>query len=367
MGANLLIATISILLQSPPPSTSPKPNPTLQPGDTAAPASPAAGLAYERLSDLLQYNRVQGLSLGLGYRLPLSRPNLIAMYGTVRYGFSDERITGRLSFVRDAPDISLALSGYHDITDLDPFSPGRSFSNTFNSLLAGHDNGDYALADGGSVSIELPVRPAVRLSVTARVERLYSTARVAKSAINDFVGGSGLFPPNPSIKEGTFGGLLARLSGYRGPRWNVALDLSAGGGQTTLRLYGDLRRSFGWRREVTVKIAAGAGTEPDLPQTLFRLGGVRTVRGFEYGTVRGEAFWATQLDLAPLGGRVRPVFFIDAGQADRLGDLFSSTALVGGGVGLSLFHGLVRLDFSRPISPDAGGKVRFDLIFLGVR
>jgi hypothetical protein len=61
------------------------------------------------------------------------------------------------------------------------------------------------------------------------------------------------------------------------------------------------------------------------------------------------------------------VLFIDAGQGGRIGDLFSSRALVGGGVGLSLFHGLVRLDFSRPISPDVGGKVRFDLVFQGVR
>jgi hypothetical protein len=61
------------------------------------------------------------------------------------------------------------------------------------------------------------------------------------------------------------------------------------------------------------------------------------------------------------------VLFVDAGQGDRLQDLISSTALVGGGIGLSLFRGLVRLDFSRPISPDFGGKVRFDLVFQGVR
>jgi hypothetical protein len=61
------------------------------------------------------------------------------------------------------------------------------------------------------------------------------------------------------------------------------------------------------------------------------------------------------------------VLFLDAGQGGRIGDLFSSRAFVGGGVGVSLFHGLVRLDFSHPISPDAGGKVRFDLVFQGVR
>jgi hemolysin activation/secretion protein len=190
---------------------------------------------------------------------------------------------------------------------------------------------------------------------------------VARSAINDLLGGSGLFPPNPPIKEGVFGGVVARLRGARHPRWSLALDLLAGEGQTTARLYGDVRGTYGWDQQVSVRIKAGVGTEPGLPQTLFRLGGVHTVRGFEYGTVRSPAFWAAQLDLAPIGGRFRPIAFIDVGQGGRTADLFSNTALVGGGVGLSLFHGLVQLEFSRPISPDAGGKVRFDLVLQGVR
>jgi len=366
MGANLIIASVTVLLQSSPADTTTKPSPTLQHSDTVT-ATPTPGLAFERLSDLLQYNRVQGLSLGLGYRLPVPGLGLTAIYGTVRYGFSDERVTGRLSLVRDSRKARLAISGYHDVTDLDPFAPGRSFTNTFNSLLAGHDNGDYALSDGGAGTVEVSIARALDLSLTARVEHEYSTSRVARSTINDFFGGSGLFPPNPSIKEGVFGAVVARLSGARRARWNLALDVLGGAGQTTARLYGDARRSFGWRQEITVRIKAGAGTEPALPQTLFRLGGLHTVRGFEYGTVRAPAFWAAQLDLAPVGGRFRPVLFIDAGQGGRIGDLFSSRAFVGGGIGLSLFHGLVRLDFSRPISPDVGGKVRFDLVFQGVR
>jgi hypothetical protein len=366
MGANLIIATITVLLQSSPTYTTLQPSPTHQQSDTI-PAESAPGLAFERPSDLLQYNRVQGLSLGLGYRLPVPGQSLTAAYATIRYGFSDERVTGRLSIVRDSPGASLSLSGYHDVIDLDPFSTGRSFTNTLNSLFAGHDNGDYALADGGAGRVEVSIGPALALRLTARVEQQRSTARVARSAINDFFGGSGLFPPNPSIKEGVFGNLVARLSRARGLRWSLAMDLLGGEGQTTARLYGDLHRSFGWRRQVSIKLKAGVGTEPALGQTLFRVGGLYSVRGFEYGTIRSPAFWAAQLDLAPVGRRVRPVLFIDAGQGDRLGDLFSSSALVGGGVGLSLFHGLVRLDFSRPISPNLEGKVRFDLVFQGLQ
>ena len=91
------------------------------------------------------------------------------------------------------------------------------------------------------------------------------------------------------------------------------------------------------------------------------------MRGFEYGILRAPTFWAGQIDVTPFDGRVRPVLFVDAGQASRISRLFSSTAIVGAGVGLSLFRGLLRFDLSQPISPDRGGKVRFDLLVQSAR
>jgi len=143
-------------------------------------------VAFERPSDLLQYNRVQGLSLGVGYRLPLPGLGRTAAYATARYGFSDERVTGRLTIGTDASAARLTVSAYHDVIDLDPFSPGRTFTNTLNGLLAGHDNADYALADGGEGTLELPVGPVMDLVLTARIEQQHSVGQTAQSAINDF-------------------------------------------------------------------------------------------------------------------------------------------------------------------------------------
>ena len=199
------------------------------------------------------------------------------------------------------------------------------------------------------------------------VQREQSIGREAKSAINDFLGGSGLFPPNPPVADGTYGGLWATLDGFGARRWTVTADLEAGEGRSTGRLYGQLSQGFGGRAGATVDLKAGMATRPALPQSLFRLGGVTTVRGFEYGAVRGQSFWAARLDIAPIRGRVRPVVFGDAGQAADLENLFSSKALVGAGVGLSLFNGLVRLDLSHPITPDVGGKVRFDIVVQAAR
>lgn len=353
MGANFLIVTATLALQIPQP-------------DTSLSTSPSHGIAFERLTDLLQYNRVQGLSFGLGYqvRVPVARG--ARLYGTVRYGLSDERVTGRLTVIGSAAGGEIALSGYHDLADLDPFSPGRSFANTVNGLFAGHDNGDYALARGASARLETPVRVGVELILAARVERLSSVSRVARSAVNDLLGGSGRFPPNPPVDEGTLGGASAQLRGHGSTAWSITADLLGGGGRSTGRLFGDVRQAFGSGPGITVRLKAGAASEPAMPQALFRLGGLQTVRGFEYGTLRAPAFWAGQVDITPFEGRVHPVIFLDAGQASDVSGPFSSSGLVGAGAGLSLFSGLIRFDFSRPISPDRN-KVRFDLVIRGNR
>jgi hypothetical protein len=289
------------------------------------------------------------------------------LYGTLRYGLSDERVTGRLSFVRDAPGGRLTASGYRDVLEVDPFSIGRTVGNTLNALFVAHDDADYALAEGGSVSFESSLRPGLDLSVGARVERQRTVRREAKSAVNDILGGDGLFPPNPPVDEGTFAGGSARLAHAGGWRWSLTADVLGGEPGTTGRLYGDLRKDLGKRRGATLRLKAGVATRPTLAQAAFRLGGLGTVRGFDYGARTGQAFWAAQLDIAPLAGRLRPVAFVDAGQADRVEDLFGGTALAGAGIGLSLFNGALRFDLSHRLTPDTGGKLRFDIVVQGVR
>ena len=324
-------------------------------------------MAYERLSDVLRYDRVQGLSFGLGYRVRVPGVRFTDLFGTVRYGLSDDRVTGRLTFVRDAPGGRLALSGYRDVADVDPFSPGHTAGNTLDALFVAHDNADYALAEGGSASFGTSLRTGLDLTLDARVERETSVARRAKSAVNDFLGGDGVFPANPPVDEGTFGGGSARLAHSGGLRWVLTADVLGGAGRATGRLFGDLRVDVGGRAGATLRLKAGVATRPTLQQSLFRLGGPATVRGFDYGTSRGQAFWAAQLDVAPVRGRLRPVAFVDVGQAARPADLFSSTALAGAGVGVSCFGGVLRLDLSHPLTPDLGDKVRFDIVVQAVR
>jgi hemolysin activation/secretion protein len=169
------------------------------------------------------------------------------------------------------------------------------------------------------------------------------------------------------VDAGTFAATSARLSHPGGLRWNLAAAVVGGADRVTGRVYGDLRRDGGDQAGASLRLAAGVATRPAPPQSQFRLGGLATVRGFDYAERRGQAFWAAQLDIAPFGGRLRPVAFVDAGQAARVADLFSSGALVGAGAGLSLFGGVLRLDLSHPLTTDTGGKVRFDIVVRAMR
>jgi hypothetical protein len=350
MGANLLAIAGTLLL------------PSLQHDTLRSPEPTTSGFGYERYSDLLGYNRVQGLSLGLGYRVGIPGVMPTAVYATLRYGFTDERATWRVSLHRDLGKGTLRLSGYYELADVDPLSPGRTFENTLNALFAGHDNGDYALSRGASAAWETRLGTRLSLELASRFERQSSTGGTAHSAVNDFLGGSGIFPPNPPIREATFAIGSARLTSHSKLRWNLMLELLGGGGDRVARLFGNARRTIGSGPRITFQLKAGAGTEPALPQSLFRLGGLNTVRGFEYGTLHGVGFWAAQTNVTLFDGRVRPILFLDAGQASTLADLLSSAALVGAGAGIALFKGLIRFELSRPISPDVGGRLRFDLV-----
>ena len=324
------------------------------------------GIAYERLTDAVRYDRVQGLSLGLGYRARVPGLAFTALYATARYGFSDDRVTGRLSLVRDAPDGRLTLGGYRDVVNVDPFAPAPGIGNTLNALFVSHDDGDYALAHGGSAVYETSLGTGLELAVGARYERQTGVARAAQSEVNDFLGGAGLFPLNPPVDEGRFGGGFVRLSGSGDVRWRATADVLGGGGATTARVYGEIRHGIGGRRGATLRLKSGVATSPTLRQSAFRLGGIGTLRGHEYGERRGQAFWAVQMDLAPLKGRLRPVLFLDAGQAGGAESLFSGRILAGAGVGVSLFGGLVRLDLSRSVAPDRP-RLRFDIAVQGPR
>jgi hypothetical protein len=201
-----------------------------------------ATFAYEYLADAIQYNRVQGISLGAGFRTRVPGMNFTDVYATARYGFSDQRAAGRLSLVRDAPGGRFSIGVQRDLADVDPFSPGRTMANSANALFTAHDHADYYLATGAALGYVTSLRPSLDLQVSLRGERQRSVERAAKSAVNDALGGTGVFPPNPPIADGDYGIGSVRLTGFGPYRWSLAAEGMAGEGTTAGN-----GLVFGWR------------------------------------------------------------------------------------------------------------------------
>ena len=332
--------------------------------------------AYERTgADAFGFNRVQGYSIGAGIGVKLRWWDFTDLYGTARYGFSDETPTGRLGVVRNGPGWKLTVDGYYDIVDQDVISPGRNLINSFNAIFTAHDNADYMLGGGGSATLVVPLSDRLDLRTSAKVEWEGTVETETGSGVNDFLGGSGVMPANAAVTEGTFVGGSVALHQAGSIPWTLTADVLGGEGTTTGRIWGDLKLSRGASQGVTLRLKSGVATAPVLPQMEFRGGGINTVRGYTYGTQRGAAFWSAQADVTPLGGPVRPVFFVDAGWAGSASSYFSGSPLVGMGIGLSIYSklfktGIIRFDLSRAMTQrDTPGNsdLRFDVILTAVR
>jgi hypothetical protein len=288
--------------------------------------------------------------------------------GTARLGISDGRLIGRLSIVRDAPGGTIALSGYREVREVEPFTRNFAIGNSINALFVAHDNADYYLGEGASLKFERPLDRGIELTLLGRFERQSSVEGEAESELNDLLGGSGRFPVNPQVREGNYFGAALRLDGERGfTGWNITGDGLAGDGASVARVYGEVRQRVGHKRGLSLSFKTGIASGDDIPQALFRAGGLQTVRGYDYGAARGQAFWSVQGDftLSQSWG-FRPVLFLDAGQAARPGDLFNQEPLVGAGIGASLLRGLIRFDLSHGLTGD-NNKLRFDIVFSAAR
>jgi hypothetical protein len=235
-------------------------------------------------------------------------------------------------------------------------------------VFAAHDDADYYLAQGGTVAFDRSLTRGVNLSLSAKVEDASSVSTESHSGVNDFLGGSGDFPANTPIQDGTFGILGARLDGRVGrSRWLIGGEGWVGQNPASGRAFGEWVQPIGrGGKDLMLSLKAGITSSPGLPQTDFRVGGRRSVRGFDYGYQRGQAMWALQADWAPIGSWIRPVLFADAGQAAAADQLSQTEILVGGGAGVSLVHGLIRIDFSHAINPGVGG-LRVDVAVLAPR
>lgn len=318
------------------------------------------GIAYESVSEIVRFNRVQGLSVGAGYEI---RPGIkfTSLLFAGRFGFSDKRLTESVTLRRDAPEGRLDVRAFHTVAEVEPWTRGLGVGNSINALFLGHDDADYYLQSGGSVTSTWNDGLLQDVEIRLSYEHHKSMETAATSVIAG-LWGSRILPENASVEEGWFlRGAISRTVRLGVVTLGPGAEALLGEGSSAVRAWGGAEVGFGlpWVNGV-LRVHAGVMRGDSPPQMLFRLGGPQTIRGFAYGARTGRAFWTAQLDAALGGPRlIAPVLFVD------VGDTFSSDPLIGLGGGMSLLNGLVRIDVAKGLRPSA--PVRFDLHFRAPR
>jgi len=318
------------------------------------------GIAYESVSEIVRFNRVQGLSVGAGYEM---RPGIkfASLLFAGRFGLSDKRPTGSVTLRHDGPEGRLDVRAFNTVAEVEPWTRGLGVGNSINALFVGHDDADYYLRAGGSVTSTWNEGLLQDVEIRLSYEHHRSMETAATSAIAG-LWGSRVLPENAPVEEGWFlRGTIGRTVRLGVVTLAPGAEALLGEGSSAVRAWGAAELGFGlpWVNGV-LRARAGVIRGDDLPQMLFRLGGPQTIRGFAYGVRTGRAFWTAQLDAALGGPRLMaPVLFVD------VGDTFSSNPLIGVGGGVSFLNGLARIDVAKGLRPAA--PVRFDLHFRAPR
>ncbi|MGH7509309.1 MAG: hypothetical protein ACREMZ_07555 [Gemmatimonadales bacterium] len=242
---------------------------------------PSKRLAAGSISDLVRVNRVEGLSLGFGGVLGLTRSRL-QLRPFVAYATGGDRLTGSLSASWTSGATQLSLAASRRVTD---FSDLPVIAPIVNSLLAqeaGRDYGDYVLLH----SAELSVRRRFGGRTSAALELAVEESR---SVGVDATPARGTYRANPALGSGTHrlarlhldraGGGIAVRSDFQG---RLAIEAGEGTGEYVRATAAGrwLARFDG--SEVLSRVYLGAGSNRLPPHRSFAIGG--------RGTLPGEPF-----------------------------------------------------------------------------
>jgi hypothetical protein len=323
---------------------------------------PRFTFAVDRLADITRYNRAEGSSLGGGYAWRLGAPFLTANV-RARYAFTDRRLQAWVGLRRDAPGARTEVAAFREMRDADPLAPGLTAGNSMSSLWLTHDDGAYVFIEGGELSHQRPWGHRADLAFALRVGRESAPRRLARSGLNDFLGGDGLFQPNQPVLGGTFVTVTATAAGGSPAQpWQAGLEATAGDRATGRGWLVTTRRAaLPLRLDLTAYGAVGASIGDSVPQRRLRLGGARTLRGYDAGALQGATVWSIGVDLGLRRRFLSPVAFIDAGQVAPRGLSFTGDPSASAGFAISALRGTVRLQAARPLV--GGADWRFDLIF----
>jgi len=308
-------------------------------------------------ADLLRYNRVEGLSVGVLATQVLGAGYTVTAQG--RIGHADRHANGELALERSNGRRVVTGAIYHRLAAANPqWGSALSLGASLPAFLYARDEGFYYRTMGVELGEQREQR-AGSLEYRLFLEREWTAGDT--SVINTFslgrLVGNRRFRENvvaePSAVTGvSLAWLRAIGSNPEGLRLTTATRLEAGTGTfeyARAELEGTLTRPLGpLAAAFTGSVGSSTGRVP--AQRRWYLGGLRTVRGQVANTQHGDAFWLTRAEVGTRRGAVRPVAFFDAGWAGSRTAFGRVQPQRGAGVGMGFLDGLFRIDVSRGLN-----------------
>ncbi len=303
--------------------------------------------------ELVRFNRVEGLSLGVRGVLPLGPAEV---RGELRAGTAGE-VGGRLSGVRATPALGTEVAAYRGLEAVDVASQPFSLPSSLSAFLLGRDENDYFRATGAELLLSPP--PARRRSWDLRVfaERQEPVRARSELSLRGLMDEGYEVRDNLAAERLDQAGATLRVRASHGDdpaglRTRAELELHGETGDRTfarplVRLGADGLLGAGVGFGATLIAGTGVGEVP--AQRAWQIGGATTVRGHDPAALRGESLWLVRGELT----RGSPVFrfsvFGDAGWAGERRDVWNGRPLRGAGVGVALLDNLLRVDLAKGV------------------
>ena len=315
-------------------------------------------------SDLVRYNRVEGLSAGVEVKQALGAGYTLTAVG--RLGHADLHANGELSLARSTGLRTVTGSVYHRLNATNPEWAGAlSFGASLPAFLYGRDEGFYYRSMGASLGERREQRKGT-LEYHLFVERQWSAGDT--TVVNTFslarAFGDRRFNLNILAEPSTFTGVdvtWARTWLNQPQGWRLVGITRAEAATGTFEyargsMESTVSRGIGRRAMLALSGAIGSSAGRVPVQRAWYVGGLRTVRGQLPGTQVGDAFWYGRGELGTKQGFVRPVLFYDVGWAGSRKTFGQVKPQRGAGLGFGFLDGLMRIDFARGQYPGKGWR-----------
>ena len=309
-------------------------------------------------SDLLRFNRVEGVSAGVHVSQVLGAGYTLNAVG--RIGHADLHANGELSLVRSNGARSVTTTVYHRLAATNPeWGGGLSLGPSLPAFIYGRDEGFYYRTTGAELS-ERRERRRGALEYKLFIERQWTAGDT--DVVNTFslarLIADRRFRRNIESEDLSVTGVSGMYSRLlldrpQGLRVTTVLNGEAGTGTfqyARASVEGTITRPVSrFSTALTGAIGSSVGDVPR--QRGWFVGGVRTVRGQIAGTQDGDAFWLARGEVGTKQGVFRPVGFFDVGWAGSRNAFGKVQPQRGAGVGIGVLDGLIRVDFSRGLYP----------------